>query len=124
MAIENLVADIVAEYNYYLQQLTLYENLAYSVSLSRERERIDEQRYLLGSGSKMQLLQSKVYLNADSSRLARQNEVLRSSQIRLNELMATENLGEEITLKDSLIHINENLDTTPCWIKQWLKIPD
>ncbi len=110
MAIENLVADIVAEYNYYLQQLTLYENLAYSVSLSRERERIDEQRYLLGSGSKMQLLQSMVYLNADSSRLARQNEVLRSSQIRLNELMAIENLGEEITLKDSLIHINENLE--------------
>ncbi|MEX2427793.1 MAG: TolC family protein, partial [Bacteroidales bacterium] len=110
MAIENLVADIVSEYNYYLQQLTLYYNLAYSVSLSRERARIDEQRYLLGSGSKMQLLQSMVYLNADSSRLARQSEVLRSSQIRLNELMAAENLGEEITLKDSLIHINENLE--------------
>jgi outer membrane protein, adhesin transport system len=110
MAIENLVADIVSEYNYYLQQLTLYDNLAYSVSLSRERARIDEQRYLLGSGSKMQLLQSLVYLNADSSRLARQSEVLRSSQIRLNELMAAENPGEDITLKDSLIHINENLD--------------
>jgi outer membrane protein, adhesin transport system len=109
MAIENLVADIVSEYNYYLQQLTLYDNLAYSVSLSRERERIDEQRYLLGSGSKMQLLQSMVYLNADSSRLARQSEVLRSSQIRLNELMAMENLGEDIILEDSLISIDENL---------------
>ncbi len=109
MAIENLVADIVSEYNYYLQQLIQYENLAYSVSLSRERERIDEQRYLLGSGSKMQLLQSMVYLNADSSRLARQSEVLRSSQIRLNELMAVENLGEDIVLKDSIIQIDENL---------------
>ncbi len=109
MAIENLVAEIVSEYNYYLQQLTLYKNLAYSVSLSRERERIDEQRYLLGSGSKMQLLQSMVYLNADSSRYARQNEVLRSSQIRLNELMASENLGQDIVLKDSLITINEGL---------------
>jgi outer membrane protein, adhesin transport system len=109
MVIENLVADIVSEYNYYLQQLTLYDNLAYSVSLSRERERIDEQRYLLGSGSKMQLLQSMVYLNADSSRLARQSEVLRSSQIRLNELMAMENLGEDIILEDSLISIDENL---------------
>lgn len=109
MAIENLVADIVSEYNYYIQQLTLFDNLAYSVSLSRERARIDEQRYLLGSGSKMQLLQSMVYLNADSSRLARQSEVLRSSQIRLNELMAVENLGEDIILKDSLISIDENL---------------
>ena len=109
MSVENLVAQIVSEYNYYIQQLILFDNLAYAVSLSRERVRIDEQRYLLGSASKMQLLQSIVYLNADSSRYARQNEVLRSSQIRLNELMASDNLGENICLKDTLIQINENL---------------
>jgi len=109
MSVENYVARLVSEYNYYIQQLILYNNLAYSVSLSRERVRIDEQRYLLGSGSKMQLLQSMVYLNADSSRYARQNEVLYSSQIRLNELMASEDLGEQIILKDSLININEQL---------------
>ena len=109
MSVENLVAKIVSEYNYYIQQLILFDNLAYAVSLSRERVRIDEQRYLLGSASKMQLLQSIVYLNADSSRYARQNEVLRSSQIRLNELMASDNLGENICLKDTLIQINENL---------------
>lgn len=109
MSIENLVARIVSEYNYYIQQLTLYKNLAYAVSLSRERVRIDEQRYLLGAASKLQLLQSLVYLNADSSRYARQNEVLRASQIRLNELMASDNLGEHIILKDTVILIDENL---------------
>ncbi|MEX0988539.1 MAG: TolC family protein [Bacteroidales bacterium] len=109
MAIENLISQIVSEYNYYLQQMALYVNLDYSVSLSRERARIDEQRYLLGSASKMQLLQSLVYLNADSSRLARQNEVLRTSQIRLNELMASDNLGEIITLMDTVIDINKAL---------------
>lgn len=109
MAIENLVADIVSEYYYYLEQLILFDNLAYAVSLSRERVRIDEQRYLLGSASKMQLLQSIVYLNADSSRYARQNEVLRSSQIRLNELLASDDLGQSICLKDTQIYINENL---------------
>jgi len=109
MEIENLIARIVSEYNFYLEQISLYENLAYAVSLSRERVRIDEERYLLGSASKMQLLQSIVYLNADSSRFASQNEVLRSSQIRLNELMASENPGEEIILADSLIRLNENL---------------
>ena len=57
----------------------------------------------------MQLLQSIVYLNADSSRYARQNEVLRSSQIRLNELMSIENLGQEFFLSDTQIVINENL---------------
>ncbi|MBN2806711.1 MAG: TolC family protein [Prolixibacteraceae bacterium] len=109
MAIENLVSRIVSEYNYYTEQLILFNNMAYAVSLSRERVRIDEQRYLLGGASKMQLLQSKVYLNADSSRYSRQNEVLRSSQIRLNELMANEDLGLHIVLKDTLIEINETL---------------
>jgi outer membrane protein, adhesin transport system len=109
VAIENLVAEIIAEYYNYVQQITLYENLGYAVMLSRERARIDEQRYLLGSGSKMQLLQSLVYLNADSSRYARQSEVLRSSQIRLNELMASDNLGEEVILMDSVIRINDQL---------------
>jgi outer membrane protein, adhesin transport system len=109
MSVENLVARIVSEYSYYIQQLTLFDNLAYAVSLSRERARIDEQRYLLGEASKMQLLQSLVYLNADSSRYARQNEVLRTSQIRLNELMAADDPGEKIILKDTLIHINMDL---------------
>jgi outer membrane protein TolC len=109
MSIENLIARIVAEYNHYIQQLTLYKNLAYAVSLSRERVRIDEERYLLGGASKLELLQSLVYLNEDSSRLARQNEVLRSSQIQLNKLIASENPGENIILKDTLILIDENL---------------
>ena len=109
MEIENLVAKIVSEYNFYIQQLVQYDNLAYAVSLSRERVRIDEQRYLLGGASKLELLQSLVYLNADSSRLARQNEVLRSSQIRLNQLMSSDDPGKNIVLKDTLIRIEENL---------------
>lgn len=109
MSIENLVAQIVSEYNYYIQQLTLYDNLAYAISLSRERVRIDEERYLLGSASKVEFLQSMVYLNADSSRYARQKEVLHNSQVRLNELMAVENLDQEIILQDSIISINVDL---------------
>lgn len=110
MSIENLTARIASEYYYYIQQLILYDNMAYAVSLSRERVRIDEERYLLGGASKVELLQSMVYLNADSSRYARQKEVLRSSQIRLNELMASEDLGNNITPADTVIVLNENLN--------------
>ena len=109
MSVENLIAQIVSEYYYYIQQITLYKNLEYAVSLSRERVRIDEQRYLLGASSKLQLLQSLVYLNADSSRYGRQREVLRASQVRLNELMASPDLGEDIIPSDTLIVIDENL---------------
>ena len=109
MAVEDFIADIVSEYYFYIQQIQLYHNLAYAVSLSRERARIDEERYLLGASSKLQLLQSQVYLNSDSSRYAKQKEVLRASQVRINELMASENLGEQIVLKDSVILINAGL---------------
>ncbi|MBN1145095.1 MAG: TolC family protein [Bacteroidales bacterium] len=109
MTVEDFVADMASEYNYYIQQLQLYHNLAYAVSLSRERVRIDEERYLLGAASKLQLLQSQVYLNSDSSRYARQLEVLRASQVRINRLMASGNLGGHIILKDSTIRIHTTL---------------
>lgn len=109
MNMENLVTKIISEYYLYVQQLNLYKNLAYAVELSRERVRIDEERYLLGSSSKLELLQSMVYLNSDSSRYAKQNEVIVASQVRLKKLMSLENLEDEIVLLDTAIQINQDL---------------
>jgi outer membrane protein TolC len=109
MAMENLVSQIVAEYYYYIQQLNYQKNMEYAVSLSRERARIDEDRYLLGASSKLELLQSIVYLNEDSSRLARQNEAILESEVRLKKLMALENLEEKIQLPDTSIVFNPDL---------------
>ena len=109
MSIENVVSRIIAEYYLYVQQLNLSKNLAYAVELSRERVRIDEQRYLLGSSSKLELLQSIVYLNADSSRYSKQTENQLASQVRLKKLMALENLEENIALKDTSILIDTSL---------------
>jgi outer membrane protein, adhesin transport system len=115
LSVENLIARIVSEYSYYIQQRRLYKNLQFAVSLSRERVRIDEERYLLGAGSKLQYLQSKVYLNSDSSRLARQNEVLRASEIRLNELMAVDDLGQKLYLADTTLVLNPGLIYEELW---------
>jgi adhesin transport system outer membrane protein len=109
LAIENLVADIISGYYNYIQQIKLLNTLQYAVALSRERLRIDEERYLLGSSSKLQVLQSRVYLNSDSTNLSKQNEIVKASMIRLNELMAVEDLGEQFVLKDSSIEINQTL---------------
>jgi adhesin transport system outer membrane protein len=109
MVIENFVADITSEYYFYIQQIQLYRNLAYAVSLSRERVRIDKERYLLGAASKLQLLQSQVYLNSDSSRYSKQREVLRASQVRINRLMAMDDLGEDIVPADTNIFIDSGL---------------
>jgi outer membrane protein, adhesin transport system len=79
----------------------LLKNIEYAVSLSKERLRIDEERYLLGSSSKLQVLQSRVYLNADSSRLSNQNDVIRAAEVRLNELLAIEDMGAEFNSQDT-----------------------
>jgi outer membrane protein TolC len=109
MNMEDVVSRIIAEYYLHVQQLNLSKNLAYAVELSRERVRIDEQRYLLGSSSKLELLQSLVYLNADSSRYSKQTENVLASLVRLKKLMALENLEENIALKDSTIQIDTSL---------------
>jgi outer membrane protein TolC len=109
MAIENLIADLVSGYYNYIQQVQLLNNMKYAVILSKERLRIDEDRYLLGSSSKLQVLQSRVYLNADSSSLSRQFEVVRAAQIRLNEMMALDDLGQLFISKDTSIEVIQDL---------------
>lgn len=109
LAIENLVSDIVSGYYNYILQVQLMNNQKYALSLSRERLRIDQDRYLLGSGSKLQVLQSQVYVNSDSSLLSRQTEVVRAARIRLNEMMALEDLGTEFFSRDSIIDVNPGL---------------
>lgn len=109
MAIENLLSGVIVGYYNYILQTQLLNNLQYAVVLSKERLRIDEERYLLGSSSKLQVLQSRVYFNADSSRLSRQCEVVRAAQIYLNELMAVDDLATQFISKDSLIDINPEL---------------
>lgn len=105
LAVEYLISDIVSAYYAYIQQVQMMKTLEYAVVLSKERLRIDEERYLLRSGSKMQVLQSKVYLNNDSVRLAKQYEVVKAAQVRLNELMAEENLGAAFTTADTALNI-------------------
>ena len=109
LTIENYIANLLSVYYGYIQQVQLVKNKQYAVTLSKERLRIDEERYLLGSSSKLQVLQSRVYLNADSSSLSRQLETLRATQIRLNELMAVENMGTQFVLKDSAIQVKPDL---------------
>jgi len=108
-SLENLVADITSAYYNYIEQTMLLNNLQYAITLSKERLRIDEDRYLLGSSSKLQVLQSRVYLNSDSSRVSRQNEVVRAAQIRLNELMAVDDLSQWFSTSDTTITVNPEL---------------
>jgi adhesin transport system outer membrane protein len=109
MEVENLVSDLASAYYNFIQQIELLNNIKYAVKLSKERLRIDEDRYLLGSGSKLEVLQSRVYLNSDSSRLSRQFEVVRAAQVGLNELMAVDDLSQQFMSKDTSIEVIHDL---------------
>lgn len=109
LTLENYISSVVSVYFTYVQQLQKYNNLLFALSLSRERLRIDEERYLLGASSKLQVLQSRVYLNSDSSNLVKQQLVIRETQIRLNELMAVEDIGTDFSVKDTTVEVNRTL---------------
>jgi outer membrane protein TolC len=114
-AIEDFIAGLTAEYYNYIQQQIRLKNLRSAVGLSRERLRIVEARYNIGSMSRLDLQQAKVDFNADSSRLIKQYEVLQTSRIRLNEMMALEDVNRNILASDSAIVPNALLDEATLW---------
>jgi adhesin transport system outer membrane protein len=120
LSAEYLISDIVSGYYNYVDQVQALNNVKYALTLSRERLRIDETRYLLGSSSKLQVLQSRVYVNTDSSKLSKQIEVVRAAQIRLNELMAAEDLAVRFVTKDTSIDVDATLLYDPL-LEQTLK---
>lgn len=116
IAIEDLTANIAAEYYNLIRQRIRLRNLRSAVRLSKERLRIVEERYIIGSMSRLDLQQAKVDFNADSSQLLTQYETLNASQIRLNELMGVDSVNQRIRVRDT-IPLNTSLMEADLWQK-------
>ena len=115
IAIENFIADLSAEYYNFVQQKIRLKNLRYAVSLSRERLRIVEARYNIGSFSRLDLQQARVDFNADQASFIKQQELLHTSRIRLNQLMAVRDMNGPVIVKDTLIIPNTMLRFEQLW---------
>lgn len=115
ITIENFIAELSAEYYNFVQQNIRLKNLRYAVSLSRERLRIVEARYNIGSFSRLDLQQARVDFNADQASFIKQQELLHSSRIRLNELMAISDMDAAVTVQDTLIVPNTLLHFDQLW---------
>lgn len=115
ITIEDFVASLSAEYYNLIRQKTRLQNLKATLALSKERLRIVEERYYIGSMSRLDLQQAQVDFNADSSNVLNQLETLHRSGVQLNVLMALDNVEERIQLKDSLIVPNIFLDEAELW---------
>jgi outer membrane protein TolC len=102
--IENLIANVTAEYYYLIQQKRHRDNLEFILSISTERVRIARINRELGSRSKLELLQAQVDINSDSSALVRQGQQILASEIRLKTLMG-ELKHVHLVLQDSSINL-------------------
>ena len=115
--VENFIAGISSEYFNYVHQNIQLNNLKSAVRLSKERLRIVEARYNIGSMSRLDLQQAKVDFNADSSKLIRQREVVFSTRVKLNQLMALKNVEQQISVTDTAIVFNALLSKDQLWKK-------
>ena len=115
IAIEDFIATLTAEYYNFIQQKIRLKNFRYAVSLSKERLRIVEERYHIGDFSRLDYQQAKVDFNADSAQYMKQQELLHSSRIQLNELMANEDVDRPVFIKDTVINVNTDLNFQELW---------
>lgn len=115
LAIEDFIAELTAEYYNYIQQQIRLKNFRYAMSLSRERLRIVEERYIVGNFSRLDLQQARVDYNADRAQYMKQQEAVETSRIRLNELMANSDMGQTVAVSDSVIDLNTLLSYDQLW---------
>jgi outer membrane protein TolC len=114
IAIEDFIVDLTAEYYNYIQQQIRLKNFRYAMSLSKERLRIVEERYIVGNFSRLDLQQARVDFNADRAQYMKQQEAVESSRISLNELMDNK-ISQDIVVNDSIIDLN----TLPTYDELW-----
>lgn len=117
LTIENFIANLSTEYYNYIQQTIRMKNLQSAVKLSKERLRIVEARYNIGNLSRLDLQQAKVDFNSDSSKLIRQQEVLFASRVKLNQLMALDDIDSFLIPADSAITMDALMEKKDMWEK-------
>lgn len=106
--VETSVADIIKTYYDIVRQKYNYKVALEGVSISEQRVKLTEERFSVGSASKLDVLRAKVDLNADKSNLLTQESTLNSLKVTLNTLLgraiSTEyDVEEEIDITKGLL---------------------
>ena len=115
IALEDFIAGLTAEYYNFIQQRLRLANYYYAVTLSKERLRIVEERYNIGNFSRLDYQQAKVDFNADSAQYIKQQEVVLTSRIALNEMMAFDEVYTPIETSENTIVTDTTFQFTDLW---------
>ena len=100
-AILSTVYDVVSAY-FDLVQQQLIKATQTALELSAFRHLTAENRYQIGRASKLEVLAASVDMNTDTTNLLRQRDVYRTTQIRLNELLARD-VNTDFTVADTIL---------------------
>ncbi|MBR3616428.1 MAG: TolC family protein [Bacteroidaceae bacterium] len=117
ITLEDFIAGLTAEYYNFIHQKLRLANYYYAVKLSKERLRIVEERYNIGNFSRLDYQQAKVDFNADSAQYIKQQEVVLTSRIALNEMMAIDAVYTPIETNESTIVSDTTLQFGQLWEK-------
>ncbi|HPI72096.1 MAG TPA: TolC family protein [bacterium] len=86
-AVETTLNEVISAYYDILRQKQIQQSLEEAVTISEQRMRISEAKHAMGSESRFDLLNARVDLNQDRSRLMNQEISLNNARTSLNELL-------------------------------------
>ncbi|SKB87901.1 Outer membrane protein TolC [Parapedobacter luteus] len=117
-AILTTVFEVMSSYFDLVQQQQLINATRTALELSAFRYQTAENQYQIGRASKLEVLAASVDMNTDTTNLLRQRDQYRSTQIRLNELLARD-VNTDFSVTDTIIIANNlNYETLSRWAKQ------
>ncbi len=87
LQMENTVSQVMSVYYNIEQHQRRIETIQKAIEISKERYELASLKKNVGSGSGIPVLQAKVDINADSSALIRQQLILKTTKIQLNEIL-------------------------------------
>ncbi len=106
--IEGTVAEVTITYSDIARQQQLVRVLEESIDISRQRLKIAEDKFDVGSGARVEVLQAQVALNEDVSAWKNQLVILSNTRIRLNTLMGLK--GDHQFTVDDVITLSQTLE--------------
>lgn len=107
LTVQTTIANVIQSYFDLVTQQKQLEATETALEVSLIRLKNAQSRYTLGKGSKLELLAAKVDLNTDTTSLLRQQDLIKASKIKLNQLLARD-LKTDFSV-DENINIDQNL---------------
>lgn len=106
-AILTRISDVYTTYFDLVQQQQVIASIDTAIVISNQRVTTAQNRFSIGKASKLEVLNAQVDLNSDLSLQLRQQEIIKISKIRLNELLVRDTqtdfkVTNEITFEQNI----------------------